>query len=521
MKAKTEDYTRVILPTQDTLLCRGTNIFASPSKRQRDDQKVLVVIPRSYVDIISRRAYSDVPGYSPDLDELFSKNGRDFLRFTVSHGLTYEGLVTLETGVDVCFMDCRDTDICRIVKETEDELRKTSGKKTVDARKKSILNIQATLDESRAILQLNGYSHASPRYGDLEPDISDRFMVEVNNMTDPELFGKLEDIIVTVELPDEIHPQEEEYEYEKGASPTVKKVRHIPLDAYASVMKKPSEPNQFLVMTEFVGSGDEIREKVSAFCHNYRTRQLEEIDFNNIRRIISPVWEPRSDFHVRQLCALYALLNDDIKIVYLVGGKQTGKTSIAMAAAEARQFGKKMAKLGQKRKETVEEHITLIKSGLPRDIWREQDLLAAYASFKRAFSEQKLGGHPFEEMLKPRLERKTEKVATKGDPRNIDNILALPDIAPFVLLHPNEEQGMSFTGCTIRDECQNEYPHKMKEFLMRRGPGAKMVILGDLYGQVTRPGLDTYWNGLLLSIFKNIGKPHVAGVKLTECWAAR
>jgi hypothetical protein len=113
----------------------------------------------------------------------------------------------------------------------------------------------------------------------------------------------------------------------------------------------------------------------------------------------------------------------------------------------------------------------------------------------------------------------------QGNPRNrreaISDVLKLPDKALFVLLAPGWEAGMSYTGYTIRDEAQNEYPHAMKEFFSRRGPGAKIVVLGDLYGQVRRPGLDENWNGLLLSIAKNIRLPHVAGVVLTECWAAR
>jgi predicted ribonuclease YlaK len=99
--------------------------------------------------------------------------------------------------------------------------------------------------------------------------------------------------------------------------------------------------------------------------------------------------------------------------------------------------------------------------------------------------------------------------------------ILLPQHQIFRLMHPKKEDGESFPGFTIRDECQNEYPHIMNKFRDRRGPGAKYAILGDIYDQISRPGLDEYWNGLLLNLSKNMGLEHVACITLTEKWSDR
>jgi len=531
-----EEYKKVILPTPDTFMCRGTNIFAQPPlDGGSGSSKNLILIPKQYFEMISRKDFSQINGYNIDMHELFEKSANDHLAFIASKDFRYAAVNRLDNGVDVEFIDVESSTLTDIVKAAMDKMGSPSSDLSgSSAALQGRLEVQAVLNPSKAELTLNGVRYHTPKYNDIEPDISDKFLVEVDNLVQPEIFkelvglektervkkrnteSKADDEKIDEELRHIYHQQEEYDEF-----------RYIPVEDYMRVMDSKPIPNQFLVLTEFTGPDGSGEKKVRAYRLKYNLRRFDMLNLDDCIDAIGRIWKPKQPLHLRQLLALDVLLDEDVKLVYVIGGKQTGKTSLAMAAFESYVFGRAGSR--SEYKGAIEEHITLIKSGLSKGVVKRDDLLAAYTSYVRAFSEQEFL-IPFDELLKTQMERDprySEKAAvTKSTDSNdrferLKGSVRLPTKAPFVLLSPREEQGMSYTGYTIRDECQNEFPHVMKEFFSRRGPGARFAVLGDLYDQINRPGLDKYWNGLLISLAKNIGKPHVAGIVLTECWAAR
>ncbi len=524
-----EDYAKIILPTPDAFFCRGTNIFAQPPThtkegQESDDRKNLIIIPRHYCTAATRKEFRNLPGYSEELSEVFEKSAEDLNSFINKKALSFGKINCLENNVDIKFVEAPGDDVASIVQSVARQISKESGNATGSLSDECRgIEVQAVINSVKAELTLNEIAHSVPRYKNLDPrEVYDRFLVEVNKTVQPELFDELS----AIESHEVMKKDDNDF------NPQV--IKYIPIDKYSKATDANPIPNQFLILTE-PPENNENQPKVRAYRMKYHSRRFERIDLEGIAKNIEHIWKPRQKLDIRQLLALDILLDTDIKLVYIIGGKQTGKTSLAMAAFESFVFGRggfARPGSGNLGKDTLEEHITLIKSGLPKNIIKEEDLLAAYTSYVRAYSEQEFL-LPFEELLKSQIQRDpryadksalTKSTQTKEKMEAYRASVYLPTKAPFVLLSPREEQGMSFTGYTIRDECQNEFPHVMKEFVGRRGPGARYAILGDLCSQINRPGLDMYWNGLLLSIEKNmekIGKPHVAGIDLTECWSAR
>ena len=180
---------------------------------------------------------------------------------------------------------------------------------------------------------------------------------------------------------------------------------------------------------------------------------------------MSHIWIPDQEFNIRQVCASEILLADDINVAYIIGPKQSGKTSIAMSAFETMQMG-----LGFKNKgDQLEKQIKLMRAGIPKNTRTQEELLEAYASFASAFEEQKFLC-PITEMMRSILERderyKEHALTEDDDIRGnaaLKSRLYLPRKAPFLLRNPNDIQGRSFPGFTIFDEAQNAYQHDMRE----------------------------------------------------------
>jgi hypothetical protein len=498
-------YSQVVLPTPDTLLCRGTSLFLPPDDRTT---RRLVAIPRVYKQIIDQRRFSDVLGYTPAVEPLFTTHIRDFTEFVLHQHLRYDEVVSIDPAVDVCFLDVSDTALCTIIESSERRLRALFGEDArLNARSyDSKLHVVATLPEAQAELELNGYAFAPPRLGELNAAIANDYLVKIDNLSDPDAFTELAKAVQVVRTPPP-----------SGSAGEVTTARFLDVADYARVIGHDPIPNQFLVLMEF-GEGDNgAVARTQVLRMRYQRARFEPVDGDAILKEISPIWKPPQPLELAQIMALDILLDDDIELAFVSGPQQSGKTLLALVGAQTRIFGRGLLR---QRKLPMEKQIKLIKSGLPEGI-RQEELLGEYAHFKNAFSELAIGIVPFEEMLRPQMERKHKGTVSGSDDWRevLSRAIVLPEKAPFDLVSPERIQSMTFTGYTIRDECQNEYPHVMEAFIGRKGPGAKIIVLGDLCDQITRPGLDEHWNGLLLALSKYKRHPNVAAVKLTRTWS--
>jgi PhoH-like ATPase len=201
-----------------------------------------------------------------------------------------------------------------------------------------------------------------------------------------------------------------------------------------------------------------------------------------IRKLREGVWgiRPRNK---EQHFALDCLLNDDIKLVTLVGKAGTGKTLIAIAAGLQK---------------VVEEEV-FHKLLVSRPVYP----LGRDIGFLPGDIEEKL--NPWMQPIYDNVEfllgfnsNRDGKKEGRSYTEMID--LGYIEIEPLTYI-----RGRSIPGqFMIVDEAQNLTPHEVKTIITRVGDGTKIVLTGDPY-QIDNPYVDAANNGLTTVVerFKN------------------
>ncbi len=199
-----------------------------------------------------------------------------------------------------------------------------------------------------------------------------------------------------------------------------------------------------------------------------------------VRKLREGVWgiKPRNR---EQHFALDLLLNDDIKLVTLVGKAGTGKTLLAIAAG-----------LQKVTEEQVFSKLLVSRPVFPlgRDI-----------GYLPGPIEEKL--NPWMQPIYDNLElllglNKTDKKDGRSYAELVD--LGFVEIEPLTYI-----RGRSLPqNYMIVDEAQNLTPHEVKTIVTRAGEGTKIILTGDPY-QIDHPYLDSSNNGLTIVAerFKN------------------
>jgi PhoH-like ATPase len=209
---------------------------------------------------------------------------------------------------------------------------------------------------------------------------------------------------------------------------------------------------------------------------NPKKTALAKVDFSGeklvpILDVRDGVWgiKPRNR---EQHFALDLLLNDDIKLVTLVGKAGTGKTLLAIAAGL-----QKCVEEGIYQKLLVSRPIF----PLGKDI-----------GFLPGDIEEKL--NPWMQPIYDNLElllglNKTDKKDGRSYAELVD--LGFVEIEPLTYI-----RGRSLPNVyMIVDEAQNLTPHEVKTIITRAGEGTKIILTGDPY-QIDHPYLDASNNGL-------------------------
>ncbi len=210
-----------------------------------------------------------------------------------------------------------------------------------------------------------------------------------------------------------------------------------------------------------------------------------------IKKLREGVWgiRPRNK---EQHYALDLLLNDDIKLVTLVGKAGTGKTLAALAAGLQK---------------VVEENVF-------------QKLLVSRPIFPLGRDIGYLPGD-IEEKLNPWMQPIYDNVemllglgkTDKKEGRNYGELIDLGyiEIEPLTYIRgrsiPNQYM--------IVDEAQNLTPHEVKTIITRVGDGTKMVLTGDPY-QIDNPYVDAANNGLTTVVERFKDEPIAGHVTLTK-----
>ena len=210
-----------------------------------------------------------------------------------------------------------------------------------------------------------------------------------------------------------------------------------------------------------------------------------------IKKIQSGVWgiRPRNK---EQHYALDLLLNDDIKLVSLLGKAGTGKTLLALAA------GLHM---------TLEEQ-NYSKLLVSRPIFP----LGRDIGFLPGTVEEKL--NPWMQPIYDNIElllglNKSDRKEGRSHTELFE--LGYVEIEPLTYI-----RGRSLPAVfMIVDEAQNLTPHEVKTIITRAGEGTKIVLTGDPY-QIDNPYIDSTNNGLTTVVERFKGEALAGHVSLAK-----
>lgn len=232
--------------------------------------------------------------------------------------------------------------------------------------------------------------------------------------------------------------------------------------------------------------------------HSGLSRRLADTDH------LIPVHPPRRPTfgimprNVQQTMALDLLLDDDVKLVTLLGGAGTGKTLMALAAGMHKT-------LNEERYDKLLVARPIMPMG--RDIGylpgsKDEKLSAwmqpIFDNMSYLLSTRGVGSQ-HAESKKP--EARMESYISSGQ----------------VVLEPlTYIRGRSIPNqFMIVDEAQNLTPHEVKTIVSRAGEGTKIILTGDI-GQIDNPYLDSSSNGLSYMVERLKGHALVGHITLAK-----
>ncbi|HYE63682.1 MAG TPA: PhoH family protein [Phycisphaerales bacterium] len=253
------------------------------------------------------------------------------------------------------------------------------------------------------------------------------------------------------------------------------------------VYENTLEPNQYVVLKD---KDDEN--------HTGLGRRLADTDH------VIPVTGPRKPVfgimarNVQQTMAMDALLDEEIKLITLLGGAGTGKTLLALAAGMAKVFN-----------EERYEKLLVARPIMPlgRDI-----------GYLPGDKDEKLTA-----WMQPIFDNLSYLLSTRGsgtqsaESHSIEQRIGKLMADGKLVLEPlTYIRGRSIPHqFMIVDEAQNLTPHEVKTIASRVGEGTKLILTGDI-GQIDNPYLDSSSNGLAYAIEKMKGVRLFAHVTLAK-----
>lgn len=246
-------------------------------------------------------------------------------------------------------------------------------------------------------------------------------------------------------------------------------------------------PNQYVILIDEIDDG-----------HTGLARRLADTEH------VIPVTQPRKPTfgimarNVQQTMALDLLLDDEIKMVTLIGAAGTGKTLLAVAAGMAKVFS-----------DARYEKLLVARPIMPmgRDI-----------GYLPGDKDEKLTA-----WMQPIFDNLAYLLSTRGAPnQNAESHTTEQRVQKLIadgrlVLEPlTYIRGRSIPHqFIIIDEAQNLSPHEVKTIVSRVGEGTKIVFTGDIE-QIDHPYLDASSNGLTYAVEKMKGAGVVGHVTLAR-----
>lgn len=258
-------------------------------------------------------------------------------------------------------------------------------------------------------------------------------------------------------------------------SSNLEKIHSPPYAVEVSSVTDPSSvfPNQYMILRN--GSSSAI----GVVTNNHEIQKVERHKAFGI--------EPRN---VAQIFSLHCLLDQNIKLVTLVGKAGTGKTLLALASAiEQRRYYSQIL-LARPMVPLANKEIGY----LPGDIQSKVD-----PYMQPLWDNLSVIRHSFD--------------PASGEVKKIDEMLSNEKlvIAPLAFIRGRSLSKVFF----IVDEAQNLTPHEVKTIITRAGEGTKIVFTGDIH-QIDSPYLDSKSNGLAYLVDRMRGQSLYSHVTLSK-----
>jgi PhoH-like ATPase len=279
--------------------------------------------------------------------------------------------------------------------------------------------------------------------------------------------------------------------------------RMLPIADLADLLKGETPDGQEFIREVFPNQYVILRD-ASDESHSGLARRLADTEH------VIPISGPRKPVfgilarNLQQTMALDLLLDDEVRMVTLLGSAGTGKTLVAVAAGMAKVFN-----------EQRYDKLLVARPIMPmgRDI-----------GYLPGTKDDKLGAwmQPIFDNLAYLLSTRGASLEKAGHAQHADSttteqkIRKLVDSGQLVLEPLTYIRGRSIPHqFIIIDEAQNLTPHEVKTIVSRVGEGTKVVLTGDI-GQIDHPYLDQASNGLSYAVERMKGLPLVGHVSLAR-----
>ncbi len=196
----------------------------------------------------------------------------------------------------------------------------------------------------------------------------------------------------------------------------------------------------------------------------------------------------------QQQFALDLLLNDDIRLVTLLGRAGTGKTLLALAAGL----------------EKTIENRAFQRLVVSRPVFP----LGKDIGFLPGDIEEKL--RPWMQPIRDNLDFLMGASAVAGRAKGKKDLQSLIDLGMIEVEPLTYIRGRSMPNqYLIVDEAQNLTPHEIKTIITRAGEGTKVVLTGDPY-QIDNPYIDSESNGLTFVVDRFKEEPIAGHITLVK-----